>query len=187
MRKPEQGVVLVVVGLVATLGILTSCSSNDSSRGVPAIERAADLTEERVRALLRESPHAYVVAVQEVVDDSKCYGVADGSSCPVLVKIVDFIASETPGNSDRQLGWTYPTMEMRMETPRANRRIGRHRLVVAFPVKAEPGWYGNRVFITDPRPEDVERLREITGAIGNDPGGRLSNKRLELTDFHRKS
>ena len=89
-------IVLLVLALV--LDGVTGCSSVDPHKGVVAISRSEDLTKERVEALLHESPQEYLVAVQEVVDDSKCYGPADGSSCPLTVKVVEFIAGE-PGRS----------------------------------------------------------------------------------------
>ncbi len=167
--------------LVILLGAVTGCSSSGRHKGVFAIDRAENLTVERVKELLHESPHEYLAAVQEVVDDSLCYGPKDGSSCPLMVKVVDFIAGEPGRTADRQLGWLYPTMEMRMEKAWPNRQIGRRRLVLAFPVKAGPGWYGNRVFILDPKPEDVEHFREVMRTIADNPGGRLSNTRLKLS------
>jgi hypothetical protein len=41
-------------------------------------------------------------------------------------------------------------------------------------VEAGPGWYGNRVFILDPRPEDVDRLREIMTTIRGDSAAKAT-------------
>jgi hypothetical protein len=168
-----------ILGCVAVAVVaFGACSGKDRGMEGPSIDRTANSTETRISQLLLESPHEYLAAVQEVVDDSQCYGPKDGSSCPLLVKVVDFIAGEPGRSAERQLGWVYRTMEMRMEQPWPNRRIGRRRLVLAFPVKAGAGWYGNRVFILDPTPEEVERLREIMSRPEGDVGGRLSNTRL---------
>jgi hypothetical protein len=181
MVNAKASAVRILVLCLLALGALPSCSRAGQHNVAPAVERAEDLTKERIEGLLRESPQEYLAAVQEVVDDSKCYGPADGSSCPLMVKVVNFIAGESGRSAERQLGWVYPTMEMRMEKPWPNRRIGRPRLVLAFPVKSRPGWYGNRIFILDPTPEDVQRLRDILSAIAAESTGRLSNNRLNPT------
>jgi hypothetical protein len=163
MRRSRRSTVTLMALEILVLGSVTACSSPS-----PAIESVEDLTQERVADLLRESPHEYLAAVQEVVDDSRCYGPADGSSCPLMVKVVDFIAGEPGRSAERRQGWVYPTMEMRMEKLWPNRRLGRHRLVLALPVKSRPGWYGNGVLLLDPKPEDVQRLREIMTAIADE-------------------
>jgi len=169
------GVGPVVLGICL---LLPSCSADNrqSSLG-PAIDDRNQLTVERVAELVQESGGDFVAGVQEVVDDSQCYGAADGSSCPLTVRIVDFIAGEPGRPRDRCAGWTYSTMEMRMEKPWPNRKIGRKRLVLAYPTK-KPGLYGNRLFILDPTEEDVDKLREVFDTLQAGGVGRSSNLRL---------
>ena len=157
----------VASGLLCAVVLGGSCATRDEAPS--PVYRARDLTEANVRAILSESPGDYLVAVQEVVDDTACYGPADGSSCPLEVRVVEYLGGEPGRSAHRRLGWSYPTLEMRMEEAWPNRRIGRRRLVVATPVRTRPGWYGNRLFLVDPRPEDVERLRAILATIGT-PG-----------------
>lgn len=173
----SRNVLSLVVLLAATVA-LVDCRAPDSSG---AITSAADLTLDEVAAILDESPEEYLIALQEVVDDSECYGPEDGSSCPVAVRVAEFIAGEPGRPADRRQGWVYSTMEMRMEEALPNRRIGRHRLVVAHPVEAAEGWYGNRVFIVDPTPADIDKLRHIVNELNTGRRGQLSDTDLNLT------
>ena len=112
---------------------------------------------EAVKDAVGHSPDEWFAVVQEVVDDSRCYGPKDGSSCRVLVRVVDFIE----GSVERPAGWEYWNMEMRMPDPWPNRRIGRQRLVLSIPAGDTDGVYGNLVFIRDPTRDDVEKLRTL--------------------------
>jgi hypothetical protein len=150
---PKASVILVV-GLCVL--VTAACTRGDRK----AWDGREKLTREGIASLLRESPAEYVVGVQEVVNDGRCYGPADGSSCALTVRMVEFIAGEPGRSSDRCQGWTYNTMEMRMEKAWPNRRLGRRRLVIAQPTNL-PDLYGNRLLILDPTVDDVEKLREI--------------------------
>ena len=143
---------------VLSVLLADACARDDGV--VKARDGREKLTREEIASVLRESPNEYIAGVQEVVDDSRCYGLQDGSSCPLTVRMVDFIAGEPGRSRERCGGWTYNTMEMRMEKAWPNRRLGRRRLVIAHPTNV-PGLYGNRLFILDPTEEDVRKLRVI--------------------------
>lgn len=111
----------------------------------------------RVGEAIADSPQDWLAVVQEVVDDSECYGPKDGSSCHVLVRVVEFIG----GSVERPVGWEYWNVEMRMPDAWPNRSIGRRRLVVSIPANDATDVYGNRVFLVDPSESDTEDLRRL--------------------------
>ena len=158
MRSRRSGHHTLAFLLLSLCIAMFGACAHDESRN--AWNPRQELTPEKVAAMLRESPTEYVAGVQEVVDDSRCYGSQDGSHCPLTVRMVEFIAGEPGRSPDRCQGWTYDTMEMRMEMALPNRRLGRRRLVVAHPTNI-PNLYGNRLFILDPTEEDVQKLRDI--------------------------
>ena len=137
--------------------VASACAKASS---VKAWDGREKLTRDDIASFLQESPGEFVAGVQEVVDDSRCYGAQDGSSCPLTVRMVEFIAGEPGRSPERCEGWVYNTMEMRMNKAWPNRRLGRRRLVIAHPTNI-PGLYGNRLFILDPTAEDVQKLRLI--------------------------
>jgi hypothetical protein len=126
---------------------------------------AEEITHARVMEIIQESPGEYLAAVQEVVDDSACYG-PEGGHCFLKVRVVDYLGGEAGRPDDRKEGWEYETMEARMPDPWPNREIGRRRLVVATPMEKFPGKYGNLIFIVDPTADQIAELREIMLNIG---------------------
>lgn len=167
----------VVLGVCSLLAC--SADGRRETAGPPVGDRN-HLTVERVARLVQESRGEFVAGVQEVVDDSACYGPADGSSCALTVRIVDFIAGEPGRPPERCAGWTYSTMEMRMEEPWPSREIGRRRLVLAYPT-GQPGLYGNRLFILDPTEDDVRKLRDIFDTLQERGESRSSNRGVRPT------
>ena len=144
--------------LIGTI-LATGCGRAERVPAAPAWDPRSQLTVERIRDALQHCPGEFVAGVQEVVDDSDCYGPKDGSACGVEVRIVEYLAGEPGRPRGRQEGWTYRTMEMRMEEPRPQRAIGRRRLVLACPSRKDDLW-GNLVFVVDPTEGDVERMRQ---------------------------
>ena len=151
--------------LVLSLCLVSAACTRGETR--KAWDGREKLTREEIASLLRESPGEYIVGIQEVVDNSRCYGPTDGSSCPLTVRMVEFIGGEPGRSPERCEGWTYNTMEMRMEKAWPNRQIGRRRLVIAHPTN-RPDLYGNRLFILDPTTDDVKKLREILRDVRGD-------------------
>lgn len=148
------------VAVFATLCLVLGCTASEQNSDTAA-PRAPDLSEEGVRRIIEESPDEYLAAVQEVVDDSNCYGEKDGSGCLLRVRVVEYIGGEPDRPLAKQEGWVYYTIEMRRDKPWPNRQIGRRRLVLAIPHPSKPGVYGNRVFVVDPTSEEVAMLRRL--------------------------
>lgn len=151
----------VVVGTLSVLAsLLSGCGG--ARPGVEEQRRIdANLTADGVRQIVEESPDEFLAAVQEVVDNSDCQGIGDGSSCLLRVRVAEYIGGESDRPLERQAGWSYLTIEMRTEEPLPRREIGRSRLVVAVPLPERPGVYGSRVFLVDPSDEDVAELRRF--------------------------
>jgi len=169
-NRSRQAAALAVC---ATLWLFAGCDSSEQS-SVTAASRDANLSEDSVKRIIEESPNEYLAAVQEVVDDSDCYGEKDGSGCLLRVRVVEYIGGEPGRPVARQEGWVYQTIEMRMDKPWPNREIGRRRLVLAIPHPSKPDIYGNRVFVVDPSPEEVAMLRRVLKLAQTQTlGGRL--------------
>ena len=149
-----------VLLLVFVLGmVLSGCSDSEHGR-IAAIDSAERITVENVRSILEESPDEFVIGVQEVLDDADCYKEW-GNTCLVKVQIVEYLGGEPGRSVDRAAGWTYYTGEAAMKEPWPNRTPGRRRLIIGYPNTDEPTSYGNRLFVVDPTPDAVKRLREV--------------------------
>ena len=138
--------------------LLIGCSGkSEFGTGSELPSNREGLDRERVAEAIGRSSEDWLAAVQEVVDDSQCYGPKDGTSCRVLVRVVDFI----DGSVERPAGWEYWNVEMQMPDAWPNRSIGRRRLVISGPMGDATDVHGNLVFVVDPSSEDAEHLQTL--------------------------
>ena len=92
------GIIPVTSASAGTALVPFPSSPQDRIEGDESLRAQArrDLNAQKIRDLISLSPDDYVAAVQEVVDDSGCYGPRDGSSCFLQVRIVDYLGGN-PG------------------------------------------------------------------------------------------
>ena len=164
MNKNSSDRKIGVLALLAALSLSCGWGDRGQSSGAELV-RDLDLTAEGVRRIIEESPNDYLAAVQEVVDDSDCYGEKDGSGCLLQVRVVEYLGGNPDRPLERQQGWIYHTIEMRIDHPWPNRAIGRRRLVLAIPHPSASGVYGNRMFVVDPSSEEIATLRRLLDAV----------------------
>ncbi len=160
-----------LVTATATLAVGGGTISTPDVHEAWARERALarrEMTGDRVREIVASSPADFIAAVQEVVDDSDCYGPADGGKCLLEVRVVEYLGGNPGRPPARAWAWSSSTLEMRMKNPWPRRSPGRRRLVLATPVRGRPGVYGNRLLLIEPEREDIELLRRLVReAIGS--------------------
>ena len=149
-------------GAVVLLAACTQKSPDDTELTRQVNEGLHErLTAEWVADTIRRSPENWLAAVQEVVDDSKCYEPKEGSTCLLRVRVVEYLGGPADRPQEARDGWEYWNREAAMTGPWPNRRIGRKRLVMSVPVGKEADVHGNWIFILDPTPQDVAKLREL--------------------------
>ena len=159
-----------ISGLAGAVVLLVGCAQN-SPRDAEFARQVNDGLRERLTAkwvadTIRRSPDNWLAAVQEVVDDSKCYDPKDGSTCLLRVRVVQYLGGPAGRPQEMRDGWEYWNKEAAMTDPWPNRRIGRKRLVLSVPFGKEADVHGNWIFILDPTPQDVATLRELLRQAG---------------------
>ena len=141
------------------------CGSPSGSDDRRADSAGEQLQFEHVASIVQEFSDDYMAVVQEVVDDSDCYGPRNVRSCLVDVRIIEYLAG-SPGRSVvRTEGWEYKTLEAQMETSWPNRDIGRRRLVISARTKSNPSVYGSKLFILDPTLAEIAKLRDLVEEV----------------------
>lgn len=183
----RRGTLYVLLLLVAACWVLAYRLGTVRQVEPSVVNRPDDLTVERVRRFIAESPSDYFVAVHEVVDSSDCVGTPINSPCVVSVKVIDLIASDSTHERERQAGWSYRTYEVRQTEPWSLRAKGRRRLVLAVRSKSHPDSFVDRVFIVDPTPEAVEQVTGILDTVSRTEQGLLFKQRPNRSHSARAS
>ena len=159
---PRNVFLMAIVGLVSMVFSCGERAPDDAELTRQVNEGLRDrLTLQWVTDAIAKSPDDWIAGVQEVVDDSACNGPKDGSSCLLRVRMAEYLEGSTDRPATMREGWEYWNVEMRMPVQWRHRTLGRRRLVLSTPKHDEPDVHGNWIFVLDPTPEDVEKLRAL--------------------------
>ena len=167
MKQISVSTATLMVGSLVFLLACSTPSTNDGTTTQQADESLRErLTLEWVTDTIDRSPDDWLAAIQEVSDDSQCFGSEDGSSCRLDVRVIEYLGGPRDRPAEMREGWEYLNVEAQLPDQWRHRRIGRKRLVLSTPVGDEANVHGNWIFVLDPTAEDVEKLRALLEEAG---------------------